>query len=375
MRPGPAPELAGDTELARLSLDVLENLHGAVLVCGIDGEVLHANRASRDLLGKLQRGSALLDGLSDNDELRAALGSALVSQSGAAFKELTVKSAAWGDVAVELRTTPLLRADGRAYALLFQLDNVSAARRRDAEIRRLERLAALGRFTSTVAHEVRNPLAGIGAGVQYLAKTASHGPEERETIAMILEEIKRLDRIVGDIFHAGRPPQINLQMTDIHQPIERAVGLARELASQRGVQITLHADPSLPAIEIDGERIEQVMLNLLKNAAEASEAGGTVAVRTSLAAGTPLDGLLPSGAHPNLSIEVSDRGSGMSREQLSQVFEPFYSARSGGTGLGLYVTQMIINAHSGKIHVESVPGEGSTFQVLLPYKRERAGGK
>jgi signal transduction histidine kinase len=364
-----ASHASGSTSLAFLAGDVVEHLPSAVLVAGADGRVLFANPAAHRLLGPFDEGEPILDQIAGSDELREAIGSALASQSGAPLAEIAVESPELGQVPVEMRATPLRDERGAVYAILFLLENVAAARRRAGEIRRLENLASLGRFASAVAHEIRNPLTGIGAGVQYLMKFTATNPEEIEMGKLILGEIDRLNRIVEDIFHAGRPLRISRRPLDIRGPIERAVALVGDLAARQRVTLEMSLDASLPEITVDGERIEQVVINLLRNAVQCSPPEGRVVVRTRLAVASPRDRLVPVDGPPHLAIEVVDQGAGIASEKLQQIFEPFFTSRVGGTGLGLYVSHMIVDAHGGSIRVESEVGLGSTFTVLLPFAR------
>ena len=309
---------SGSTSLAFLAGDVVEHLPSAVLVAGADGRVLFANPAAHRLLGPVDEGEPLLEQIMGSDELLEAIGSALASQSGAPLAEIAVHSPELGQVPVEMRATPLRDERGAVYAILFLLENVAAARRRAGEIRRLENLASLGRFASAVAHEIRNPLTGIGAGVQYLMKFTATNPEEIEMGKLILGEIERLNRIVEDIFHAGRPMRISRRPLDIRGPIERAVALVGDLAARQRVTVETSLDASLPEISVDGERIEQVVINLLRNAVECSHSEGRVVVSTRLAvasprltrrASTPRPSTAPSSATLYAATAANDRPS------------------------------------------------------------------
>lgn len=370
-------DLSGDSTatllVSGLAVDIVEHLPSAILVVGTDGRTLYANAAANALVGPLDPGEAILPRLAPNDDLRECVGAALLAHTGAPVTELGLRGAGGETIPVEVRTLPLRGETESADALLFLVENVSAARRRENEIRRLERLAALGRFASSIAHEIRNPLAGIGAGVQYLQKFASLGNDEQNTVRLVLDEVKRLDRIVEDIFLAGRPLRLRIEPTDILGPIERAITLAADFASGLRVEVAVEHDTSLPEIPVDAERIEQVILNLLKNAVQASPPGARVVVRTRLAIESAHERLVPGGGGPVLAVEIVDAGVGIATDQINRIFEPFYSLRHGGTGLGLYVSHLIAEAHGGAIQATSEPGKGSLFALLLPYDRESEG--
>ena len=262
-------------------------------------------------------------------------------------------------------TTSLLRNERRAvYGAIATFMDLTPLRKAEEHARRLDRLAALGRFTSSVAHEIRNPLAGIGAGVQYLARALKDDASQRENLEFIHSEIKRLDRIVGDLFDITHPRSLSLRVAPVEDALRRAVQCLRAVYEQRGVALEVVVAPRLPAIAHDADQIEQVFINLLKNAAEASSAGGRVTVALESAA--PPTGRRGTARAIGVCARIEDRGSGISPDALKTIFEPFFTTKPGGTGLGLYICHDIVKRHGGSLTVQSEPGRGTTFAVELP---------
>jgi len=217
------------------------------------------------------------------------------------------------------------------------------------------------RFTALVAHEIRNPLAAIGAGVQYLARLGGGGADERETLAMILSEVKRLDALVGDLARAGRAPAAETARADWSAVAREAVRRAEPSAARRGVGLLLDAHPALPRATIDAAVVGAALEELIENAVMASPAGAEVVVRTGLALGAHVDGA-PSAVY----ARVIDRGAGIDAAAADRIFEPFFTTQSGARGLGLAFCSAVAEAHGGSIRAESEPGRGSTFTLFVP---------
>ena len=222
-----------------------------------------------------------------------------------------------------------------------------------------EWLKLLGRFTSSVAHEIKNPLTGIAAGVQYLAKRLQPGLAEADTVDFILAEIARLNRIVDDLYKIARPPQLVMAPTSINQVIARSLfSLGEEIVKKR-LRLEQRLDRGVPAFEGDAERLEQVVVNVLKNAVEASPEGGRIEIVTSFEGGV-------------VRIKIKDSGSGVPDPDREKIFEPFFSTKKGGTGLGLCISQAIVKEHGGRMWLESPLGGGAAFGIDLPVRSVHA---
>jgi signal transduction histidine kinase len=272
--------------------------------------------------------------------------------------ETTLRTQDGTPVPVRL-TTSLLRDERRAvYGAIATFMDQTALKRAEEHAQRLDRLAALGRFTSSVAHEIRNPLTGIGAGIQFLARTLEGDAEQRENIEFILREMKRLDHIVQDLFDVTHPRTLELRPAPVEDAVRFAAQCLDALRAQRGVGLEFEISPGAPPVPHDSGQLQQVLINLIKNAVEASPAGTALRVV-----------VRPWRSRGRLSgteIQVQDQGSGIPADHLRTIFEPFFTTKPGGSGLGLYISHDIVKRHGGSLSVSSEPGRGTTFVVELP---------
>jgi signal transduction histidine kinase len=225
-------------------------------------------------------------------------------------------------------------------------------RHRDAAAR----LALMGTMAASVAHEVRNPLNALGLSLDWLRRRlqreAPPSPHElAEELGTMQHQIGRLEHVVRDFTALARPPAIAPARVPLDDAFAHVVALFAPLAGERGIR--LEAPPCGLTLEADPQRLEQVLINLVKNALEATPAGGAVRLAAR-----------PAGAR--VAIEVADSGAGIAPAQRAALFEPFRSGRANGLGLGLYLSKRLIEAHGGSLSAHSRPGEGTTFRIELP---------
>jgi signal transduction histidine kinase len=224
----------------------------------------------------------------------------------------------------------------------------------EAAVRRSERLAALGQLTAGLAHELRNPLGTIRASAELLRKVTDSGSAVgQEMTGYIMSEVDRANSLVTRFLEFAKPLAIKPAVSDVHEVLDRAVQQYERSADRPEVSIYRNYDPAVRPVPLDAEWIERVFFNLLRNAAEASPAGGSVTVKTRM-----VDG--------QVEVAVIDRGSGITAEHRESIFNPFFTTKPSGVGLGLAIVSKIIDEHGGRILVESEPGQGSVFRVLLP---------
>jgi signal transduction histidine kinase len=216
-----------------------------------------------------------------------------------------------------------------------------------------ERLAAIGELAATVAHEVRNPLAGIRGGCEILLEGCPPGEARFEIGHEVLHQVDRLNRTVEDLLQFARPRAADPLPTDLHGLLDRLLAVVREDPSYRSVEIRTSYGPRLPVVRVDARQMEQVFLNLLHNACQAMRHRGLVTVATRAREGA-------------VEVTVRDQGPGIPPESLERIFQPFYTTRSQGTGLGLAICRRIVESHAGRIEASCPPEGGAEFTVVLP---------
>ncbi len=220
---------------------------------------------------------------------------------------------------------------------------------------RSERFAAVGEAAAYVSHEIKNPLMVIGGLASQVERRLPDDPATQEKLRIIQNEVKRLESFLGELRDFLRPALPSKQIIDLNQVILEVLALMEEAIREKGISLENRLDPNLPPVEADANQLKQVLLNLIKNALEATEDQGTMLVST----GT-------RGAQVWFSVQ--DTGKGMSEDVQEKIFHPFYTTKDKGTGLGLAVINKIVTDHHGTITVDSVTGSGSTFTVRLPQK-------
>ncbi len=229
-------------------------------------------------------------------------------------------------------------------------------------LERAERLATLGEIAASLAHEIKNPLAGIAGAVQVMADEMPESEPRKEIMHEILTQIHRLDRTVQDLLAFARPGKPDVEPCDIHQVLDRVLILLAENPDAKQMRVVRAYQPGIPRVPADDKQLRQVFLNLILNAVQAMRAGGQITLQTTLHATAVGQGT----RGPILEVAVIDTGPGIPPTSLQEIFTPFMTTKRRGTGLGLSVSRRIIEDHGGWITAESAPGEGATFRVYLP---------
>jgi len=234
-------------------------------------------------------------------------------------------------------------------------------REAEAIVRRTERLAALGQLSAGLAHEIRNPLSTIKTSAEMLHKSVDAGSAvSRELAGFISSEVDRTNALVTRFLDFARPLVLHLEKTEITEVIDEAEAEVEKHTPPLDVSIYKNYSPDIPAFLLDRQLIERVLYNLLLNAAQASPPQGSVTVKTRQIGDTGVD--------DRVEISVIDRGAGIAPKDRESIFNPFFTTKSSGVGLGLAIVSKIVDEHGGEITVESEPGAGSVFHVLLPVR-------
>ena len=253
-----------------------------------------------------------------------------------------------------LSCAPVGQPDGQVF-LLELVTDVTERERLQARLTEAERLAAAGELAAGVAHEIRNPLAAIVNATTLLGVEETLTGEERaHTLGVVKKEARRLNRILSDFLIFARPREPKRLVSDVREVIDHVGALIREdPARAHHVELAVQVSPEVPSFAFDADQITQVVWNIALNGIEAMDGRGRLAIEVGV-------------RNRHAAIAISDTGRGMPTEEHRRVFEPFYSKKAAGTGLGLTIARRIVAAHGGRIEIDSAPGKGACFTILLP---------
>jgi two-component system nitrogen regulation sensor histidine kinase GlnL len=235
-------------------------------------------------------------------------------------------------------------------------------------MKRADRLAMLGTLAAGLAHEIKNPLGGIKGAAQLMRHELDSNSPLQEYTDVMVREVERIKTIIEQLLNLGDPQQTRISNVNLGRLLDDIFLLQKEAHREREVRFKLKLDPSIPPIPGDENLLTQLFLNLVKNAAEAVEVGGLVEVTSRVTSRYQIN---PGDEKPVplIVIEIRDDGKGIPENELEQIFTPFYTTKTGGSGLGLATCQKITEEHKGFIQVNSKAGEGTTFSVHLPLRR------
>jgi two-component system sensor histidine kinase HydH len=240
------------------------------------------------------------------------------------------------------------------YVLLFK--DLSEVRSLRKEIARNQRLASVGRLAAGVSHEIRNPLSSIKGFATYFKERYHDVPENQQISDLMIQEVDRLNRVVGQLHEFARPITISKKPIKVRIFLENSLKLIERQTSEANIKIETDIDSEIGDVFIDPDRVNQVFLNLYLNAIESMKNGGSLHVS-----------LLNSEKKDGIEIRVRDTGTGIGEDDLTHIFDPYFTTKASGTGLGLAIVHNIIEVHNGEIKVDSILGQGTTITILLPY--------
>ena len=361
-------------ELRSYYEDLLSSLQDGVIILDPAGRIVSMNQAAEELTGF--SGSQIAGRLIGEVFPPPARLTSLVARtadqgmSHADF-EATLMRADGTRVTVSTVVSLVSNARGESRGVVLVLRDLSRVKELEEQVRRSERLAALGVLAAGVAHEVRNPLVGVRAAAQLMEREPGFPPNLQEYTAIVIREVDRLNRLVGDLLaFAGHRP-LRMQACNVNQIVEEALRLEESALQPGALTVVRRYDPAVPAVAADPERLLQVFLNLIRNGVEAMAGQtGELHLRTRFERVAP-----QCGGGAAAVVEIGDQGPGMLPDIQAQVFNPFFTTKDGGTGLGLPVSLRIVEEHGGAIEVQSEVGQGTTFRVLLPITADDEGAR
>ncbi|MFN2415591.1 MAG: ATP-binding protein, partial [Pyrinomonadaceae bacterium] len=349
-------------ERDRLDL-ILENVGQPIAVCDTAGKFILFNQRAELLF---QEGDgmprAALRAVRNNSVKLTSFISGLASgaESGRQAEIELIDPETGSSLPMEITSAEVADAKGQVTAVVSVLHDLSEIRelerrRVEQQLFESEKLAAVGRLAASIAHEVNNPLEAIKNSL-YLLTTSSDMEKNGKFLEVARKETERVSHIIRQMLGFARRSG-EVEWVEVNQLIEETLILVEKKMKQARVDVARGFDPRLPRVRARADQLRQVFLNLLLNAQQSMEKGGRITVRTSV---------YEQALQPTISVQITDTGRGIAETDLARIFEPFFSTRAKGTGLGLWVTQDIVRHHGGRIEATSEEGAGTTFNVILP---------
>ena len=340
-----------------LTLSILESMDSAVLAVDSNGKITTFNQVAERLFSSSREsvlGQQYAQVFPKDEWLISQI---LQKKSKVKDFEVRFRTIAGEEKFLLVTNSGIYNQPGRLQGAVALIHDITDMKRLEEEARRSERLSALGNLAAGVAHEVRNPLNAISIAAQRLKsefKPTTSAEEYQGFLTNILSEIKRLDQIVNQFLSLARSQKLNLEPTDTNTYLVEILDLVKMEAEAKGIQLDrkLTADATL---KIDRAELKKALLNIILNGMEAMERGGTLTVETRLRPSEKLFDLI-----------ISDTGKGIAVEDITKIFQPYFTTKEKGSGLGLAIAHRIVTDHKGKIEVQSEVGKGTAFVISLP---------
>lgn len=338
-------------ETTAFSSEILRTLPVGIISTDMDDRITSINPAAQDITGLTRTAAGrglhdLLPGVWAVLEGRTAQDAAREQEAWCTVGERRVPLA--------ISASHIVTEEGEAIGTALIMRDLGEIRRLQSELRRRDRLVALGNMAAGIAHEVRNPLSAIKGLARFFMEASPEGSDESRMADIMTREVLRLDKVVGDLLDFARPDVLNLTDVGLNELVERARDMVRSDMDARKIRFEAELPEPPLSVRLDRDRMTQVLLNLFLNAVQAMPDGGRLMVRARME-GT------------ELALNVADTGCGIAPERLADIFSPYFTTKASGTGLGLSIVHKIVEAHDGTIEVASTPGEGTVFKLRFPF--------
>jgi len=357
------------TDLKSYTDNILGSLTNGIVTIDLDGRVVTLNPAAEQLTGFFRgeaRGRFCTELFAHTPEVSDLLTDTLASHAPLTSVPLTLRRRNGSTLPIELSTAPLKGAEGKALGVVAILRDVALVRQLENDLRRSDRLAALGTLAAGLAHEIKNPLTSLLTFSKHLERKFDDENFRARFGNVVPRELERINGIVERLLELARPARVSFTLVRLPELLERALELYGDQLDDRRIDVAREYARDVPQVQADKEALYRVFVNLVANAIDAMPSGGRLTVRAGWAAtGDPL--LPPARRRSNnrVKVEIEDTGVGIEPSETERVFNPFYTTRDSGTGLGLALAHKVIQDHGGVISFKSTPGVGTTFTIVL----------
>ncbi len=357
--------------VSSLNEHIIESMTGGVITINMKGMIVTFNKSAELILDYASEEVVkksifeVFPPGSKNSALSEVIEETLDGHKTSSSREIDIFSRMGKKIPIGI-TTSLLRDKKNTFlGIVVTFKDLGYIKHLEEQMRRADRLAAVGSLAAGIAHEIRNPLGSVKGLVQLLQEEFEEDSQKKEYAQVIVKEVDRLNKVVEELLSFARPDDSEVESRfsrlNINEVIAQTLLLAEHDTKNVHIEIAKNFADDLPLILADAKKLQQAFLNIIFNAFAAMEKGGTLTITTGYKQENKL-----------VEIKFSDTGSGIAPEILNKIFDPFFTRKEGGTGLGLTITHQIISSHNGKVDVKSIPKEGTTFIITFPAKGEKA---
>jgi PAS domain S-box-containing protein len=362
-------------ELKNFNESIIQSIGAGLITLDLERRITSFNTGAEDVLGYSSEEvlGKYLDEVLPPEESRKLLPDIISPGQSLLNREMEVTAKDESSVFIGFTVTPRIDNHNLKVGTIISFRDISKIKQMQTEVIRMDRLASLGVLASGIAHEVRNPLAGIKTIAQTLEEEFEENDNRREYLKRIVRQVNRLDELLRTLFSYARPQEPVRQKHQLLEIIQEVSVLMDDRIKKKNINFIKEINPNIPDIYVDFHQIQQVFINLFLNAIEAMPNGGLLELKADIAQTIihPLD--RRKNRFPRMSkeatyveVKVKDTGCGIKTENKDVIFDPFFTTKPQGTGLGLSIVYRIIEEHKGKIIVDSIVGKGSIFTLLLP---------
>lgn len=362
-------------ELKNFNESIIQSMGSGLLTADLEHRVTSFNMGAEQALGHSSSDviGRPLEEIFPNELCQRLLSNVDDPDRGLLNRELQVLDKERHPVFIGFTVTPRYDLHNRRVGTIISFRDITQIKQMQAEVQRMDRLASMGVLASGIAHEIRNPLAGIKTIAQTLEEEIEPDDMKREYVSRIVRQVNRMDDLLKTVFSYAKPREPKRRPISLQEIIQEVVALVENRMRNQNVKFEEIYDPKLSTVYVDFYQIQQVFVNLFLNALDAMANGGELRLEalpkvTTLRRVDRRGNTFPiqNKSANYVEVTVSDTGSGISAEALPSIFNPFFTTKPQGSGLGLSIVYRIITEHHGEIHVDSEPDHGTTFSVLLP---------
>lgn len=346
---------------------IVQNISSGLITIDLEGSITFINSAAlqvveftfEDLVNR-----PVVNLFHDPDEGREIINELLKNRVMYESKELNLRSRTSKIIPIGFSTTLLPGENDRPDGVIISFRDLTQIRNFRIQMERMDRLATLGEVSAGIAHEIRNPLAGIKTSAQVLEESFGPGDFRSELISRIVKEIDRSNELLKSFFKFAKPGKPKQEFVDIHTIIDGITLLLKAKMRRHNISLNKNYEENLPLVYLDDHQIEQVIINIIINAMDATEKGGSINIETMrVSRKSEAEKVIEK---TMVLVKVSDTGCGISKENSEKIFNPFFTTKSDGVGLGLSISSRLLEENNCQVEIDSEHGNGTTFKIYMP---------